>query len=133
MSPHPSICGGFFPPLSQFKGPITTDQSVSTPSGASEYAVLLRNHIRLKKGSSYGTLARHSDWTGTVRKREASFENRYSPSFFSPSPSIVSQKSFSTILVSFSFFFSAKTSNPEENKERGRWRWVQEEGAFQGS
>lgn len=122
MSPHPSIRGGFSP-RSQFKGPITMDQSVSTPSGASEYAVLRRNNIRLEKGSSHGTLARHSDWTRTVRKREASFENRYSLFFFSPSPSIASQKSFSTILVSFYLIFSAKMSNPEGNKERGRGRW----------
>lgn len=95
MSPHPSIRGGFSPPLSQFKGPITMDQSVSTPSGASEYAVLRRNNIRLEKGSSHGTLARHSDWTGTVRKREASFENRYSL-FFSLS---VSFNRFSKIFL----------------------------------
>lgn len=132
MSPHPSIRGGFSP-RSQFKGPITMDQSVSTPSGASEYAVLRRNNIRLEKGSSHGTLARHSDWTRTVRKREASFENRYSL-FFSlrllqSLLKNLSLQSWSRFILSFLL----RCLTQRGTKNGGGGGGVQEEGAFQGS
>lgn len=52
MSPFYSIrCFFHF----RFKSVVTVDQSVNTPPGATEYAVLLKKNILLENGSSYCT------------------------------------------------------------------------------